>query len=82
MSESVIWLMDSDFCQNCGDELADVDGLCWWCWKQRVTSGEDRFDEDEYWDGDDEVSYIGEYDQEIVVMPKQTVVYLEEEELL
>lgn len=33
MSEN-IWLMDSDFCMNCGTELADVDGYCWWCWEQ------------------------------------------------
>jgi hypothetical protein len=39
-----IWLMDSDFCQNCGTELADVDGYCWWCWEQ--LEDEERQDDD------------------------------------
>lgn len=56
MSKQVIWLMDSDFCMNCGTELADVDGYCWWCWEQ-LEEEWNRDDEqdvwyDEYGDGD------------------------------
>lgn len=67
-----VWLMDSDFCMNCGTELADVDGYCWWCWEKREEEW-NRAD-DEWPDEDEEVTYIGEYDQELYVMPKQTVI--------
>jgi hypothetical protein len=48
-----IWLMDSDFCQNCATELADVDGYCWWCWEKL---------EDE-WNRDDD-EYVGDWDDD------------------
>ncbi len=49
-----IWLMDSDFCMNCGTKLADVDGYCWWCWEHL---------EDE-WNRDDEEYVDDGYDAE------------------
>jgi len=51
MNEHVIWLMDTDFCYNC-NELADVDGLCWWCW-EKIEEAERTAAEEEYWDEED-----------------------------
>ena len=48
--EQVIWLMDSDFCQNCGTELAEIECYCWWCWEKKE---EEWNREDDEWPDDD-----------------------------
>ena len=50
----VVWLMDSDFCQSCGTELADVDGYCWWCWEQLEDEWNREDDEDTIWYGEED----------------------------
>ncbi len=67
-----VWTMDSDYCDECGIYLFDGgisddnSGLCSTCFENWLNDMED--------DEDEEVTYIGEYDQELYVMPKQTVI--------
>ena len=53
MSET-IWLMDSDFCDNCGQllDIGDCDGLCFVC-SELYFADCDR-EEDDWWGFDDD----------------------------
>ncbi len=66
MTEEIIWVMDSDLCEMCG-ELLDDWGICPACGYDGVEW--EREEDDDDWD-DEEVYYVGEYDQELATVPK------------